>query len=186
MKSRKMKTVGCLLVLGICVLASCASHGGRTEPPLQVVSAVDLSRYAGLWYEIASYPNRFQEGCFGSTANYTVRDDGTVGVVNQCRIGAPDGPLSSVSGSAWVVDETTRAKLKVRFFWPFSGDYWIIGLGKDYEYAVVGHPARQYLWILGRTPRMDEGLYKRILEDLEKQAYDVTRLVRTPQSGGLP
>ena len=77
-----------------------------------------------------------------------------------------------------------HAKLKVTFFWPFYGDYWIIDLGENYEYALVGHPPRKYLWVLSRTPEMEEGVYPRILESLEKQGYNTGRLVRTPQPGG--
>jgi apolipoprotein D and lipocalin family protein len=101
-----------------------------------------------------------------------------IGVLNQCLKG-PDRKLSSAKGKAWVVDKETNAKLKVSFFWPFSGDYWIIDLGENYDYAVVGHPIRKYLWILSRTPQMDEAIYQRILENLHKQSYDTNKLTRT-------
>ena len=87
-------------------------------------------------------------------------------------------------GKAKVVDPVTNAKLKVTFFWPFYGDYWIIDLGEKYEYAVVGHPTRKYLWVLSRTPEMEESVYRGILERSEKQGYDTGRLMRTPQPGG--
>jgi len=152
--------------------------GGLTS---EVVSYVELKRYAGTWYEIARFPNRFQEGCVGTSATYTLREDGKIGVLNQCRKGTLEGEISSVKGKAWVVDKKTNAKLKVSFFWPFSGDYWIIDLGENYEYAVVGHPERKYLWILSRTPEMEETLYNRILEKLRRQSYDVSRLIKTQQ-----
>ena len=167
-----------LLGSGGLLLLSCAASLKRTLPPLEVVPHVDLKRYAGIWYEIARYPHRFQEGCFGSRATYTLREDGTIGVLNECRKGAPDGKISSVKGKAWVADPQVNAKLKVSFFWPFSGDYWIIDLGENYDYAVVGHPSRKYLWILSRTPSMEEALYNRILGKLQEQSYDVTRLTR--------
>jgi apolipoprotein D and lipocalin family protein len=112
-----------------------------------------------------------------SSAIYTPIEGEKIGVLNQCFKG-PDRKLSSVKGKAWVIDKETNAKLKVSFFWPFSGDYWIIDLGENYEYAVVGHPSRKYLWILSRTPQMDEVLYQRILENLRKQSYDVSKLIR--------
>jgi len=172
----------CLLIstMSATLFFSTACIFGRKElvPPLQVVPYVNLERYTGTWYEIARYPHRFQEGCFESSAIYTLLEGGKVGVLNQCRKG-PDQKLSSAKGKAWVVDKETNAKLKVSFFWPFSGDYWIIDLGENYEYAVVGHPNRKYLWILSRTPQMDDALYQRILENLEKQSYDVSRLIRT-------
>ena len=161
------------------VLFACASGMKQGTPPLQVVPYVDLKQYVGTWYEIARFPHRFQEGCIRSSATYTLLEDGTVGVLNQCRRGTAEGEVSSVSGKAWVVDKETNAKLKVRFFWPFAGDYWIIDLGENYEYAVVGHPNRNYLWILSRTPTLDEAIYNRILENLKDQGYDLSRLVKT-------
>jgi apolipoprotein D and lipocalin family protein len=142
---------------------------------------VDLKKYGGTWYEIARYPNRFQEGCVGTSATYTLLQDGKIGVLNQCRKGPLDGEISSAKGKAWVVDKKTNAKIKVSFFWPFSGDYWIIDLGENYEYAVVGHPSRKYLWILSRTPEMDDATYNLILKKLRRQFYDVSKLMKTLQ-----
>jgi len=136
-------------------LIACAATTKHSLPPLQVVSYVDLKKYIGTWYEIARFPNRFQEGCVRTSATYTLLQGGKIGVLNQCRKGTLDGEISSAKGKAWVVDKGTNAKLKVSFFWPFSGDYWIIDLGENYDYAVVGHPGRIYLWILCRKPEMD-------------------------------
>jgi len=154
--------------------------------PLQVVPSVDLKRYIGTWYEIARFPNSFQEGCVGTSAIYTLREDGKINVLNQCRRGTLNGEISSAKGTAWVVDEKTNAKLKVSFFWPFSGHYWIIDLGENYEYAVVGHPDRKYLWILSRSLEMDEELYNRIIERLKLQLYDTSRLMKTLQVKEIP
>jgi len=170
-----------VLILIPMVLLACASLKEPSVPPLEVVSYVDLKRYTGTWYEIARFPHRFQEGCVGSNATYTLLEDGKIGVLNQCHKGSLDGEISSVQGKAWVTDTKTNAKLKVRFFWPFTGDYWIIDLGDNYEYAVVGHPGRQYLWILSRTSEMDEALYNRILKKLHDQFYDVSKLSKTLQ-----
>ena len=150
-------------------------------PPLQTVDHVDLNRYMGKWYEIASFPQWFQKNCVASSATYTLRKDGDVDVVNQCREKILDGKIKDAKGKAWVVDRRSNAKLKVRFFWPFSGDYWIIDLGTDYEYAVVGHPKRNYLWILSRSTKMDPATYAGILERLKKQHYDLDRLKSTLQ-----
>ncbi len=151
------------------------------RPPLETVSRVDLERYLGTWYEIASYPQRFQEGCTGTTATYTRRDDGEIDVLNKCRKGDLDGPEDVAEGRARVVDRDSNAKLEVSFLWPFWGDYWIIDLGPDYEYAVVGHPSRDYLWILSRTPTLDDATYDGILNRLEAQGYPLDPLVRTLQ-----
>ncbi len=153
-------------------------------PPLRTVPHVDLARYAGTWYEIANYPQRFQKGCTGTTATYTLRPDGTVEVLNRCALGSLDGRLKEAKGRAKVVDRRSNAKLEVTFFWPFRGDYWVIDLGREYEYAVVGHPSRKYLWILSRTPTMAPDVYEGILERLRAQGYDPGRLVRTLQPAG--
>jgi apolipoprotein D and lipocalin family protein len=171
----------CMLILCIVLLTACASGVKEVGPPLRVVSFVDLKRYMGTWYEIARYPHRFQEGCVGSSATYSLRDDGKVDVLNQCYKGNLDGELIKAHGKAWVVDPATNAKLKVSFFWPFSGHYWIIDIGENYEYAVVGHPNRKYLWILSRSPEMDDKLYNTIIEKLKSQSYDTSKLIRTLQ-----
>jgi len=175
MVSRSLVLV--LLPVGILV------HGcGLLFPPLEVVESVDLSRYAGTWYEIASYPAPFQAGCTGTTAEYTLQDDGTVKVVNTCYSGSLDGPVQQIEGAARVPDPATPAKLKVTFFAPFEADYWIIDLGPDYEYAVVGVPSRLFLWILSRSPTLDEATYQEILDRLPEKGFDPARLVRTVQT----
>ncbi len=137
---------------------------------------VELTKYLGKWYEIAHLPARFQKDCTDTTATYTLRDDGSIAVLNECRRG---GAVKLAKGKAKVVDKTTNAKLKVTFFWPFSGDYWIIHLGKDYEYAVVGTPNRKYLWILSRTPHMEDLLFTQLLEFVKSKGFNVTRLIKT-------
>jgi apolipoprotein D and lipocalin family protein len=166
-----------LLCAFLFLLCACASAG---LPPaaLQVVPKVDLGRYAGRWYEIASFPQIFQRGCTDSRADYRLRGDGTVEVLNSCL---RDGRVDTAKGKAWVVDAATGAKLKVSFFWPFRGDYWIIELGGDYEYAVVSAPSMKYLWILSRTPQMDEQRYQAIVVRLKDRGFDVAKLNRTPQ-----
>lgn len=148
--------------------------------PLETVPYVDLNRYIGVWYEIARYPNSFQEDCVGSRATYSLRNDGKISVLNECYDRSFDGRFRSVKGTAWITDKT-NAKLKVSFFWPFSGDYWIIDLGSNYEYAVIGHPERTYLWILSRTKAMEEKVYEEILSRLKEKQYETAKLIMTPQ-----
>jgi apolipoprotein D and lipocalin family protein len=152
-----------------------------TSTPLRVVPYVDLKRYTGTWYEIARYPHRFQEGCVGSKATYALRGDGQLSVLNECYDKTFGGKIRSARGKAWVIDKKTNAKLKVSFFWPFSGDYWIIDLGKNYEYAVVGHPKRKYLWILSRAKVMEGRVYAAILSRLKDKQYDASKLIKTSQ-----
>ncbi len=149
--------------------------------PLEVVPFVDINRYLGTWYEIATIPARFQKNCVAVTATYGLRDDGKISVINKCREGTLDGKLKSIKGKAWVVDKKTNAKLKVQFFWPFSGDYWIIELDPDYQYAVVGHPQRKYLWILNRSPQMDDMLYEELIGKIAEKGYDTAKIKKTLQ-----
>ncbi len=162
-----------------------ASTGGAQKmKPLEAVRYVDLQRYLGTWYEIAAIPQRFQKGCVGSTAEYSLRKDGDIQVVNTCLEGTLDGKIRKASGKARVVDRTTNAKLKVTFFWPFWGSYWIIGLDEDYRWAIVGHPGRNYLWILSRTPQMDDVLYGDLLKLIADKGYDLTKIEKTLQPAG--
>ena len=151
------------------------------EQPLEVVESVDLERYLGRWYEIASYPMFFQRGCTATTADYSLREDGLIKVINSCRKGSLDGKLKQSTGRAKVVDTDSNAKLKVSFFGPFWGKYWIIDLDPDYQWAVVGEPKRKYLWILSRTRSMDDEVYERILAGLPDKGYDSDGLNRTLQ-----
>jgi apolipoprotein D and lipocalin family protein len=144
--------------------------------PLETVSYVDPERYAGLWYEIASFPQSFQKGCFCTTARYTKTDKGYLIVENRCRKDSLSGKEVSIKGKAFIEPNTGNSKLKVQFFWPFKGKYWIIGLAEDYSWAVVGHPNRKYCWILSRTPSLDEKIYKTIIDQLRQQEFEINRL----------
>jgi apolipoprotein D and lipocalin family protein len=157
--------------------------------PVRTVAAVDLDRYAGDWFEIARFPNRFQRQCTGDVrASYVRRPDGRVDVVNRCR--TADGETEA-RGVARIVDEQTAAKLKVRFApawlsWlpAVWGDYWIIGLATDYSWAVVGDPGRDYLWILARAPHLDDESLAAAHRAARDNGFDVERLMPTPQAGG--
>ena len=153
----------------------------KTDPP--TVASVDIERYAGLWYEIARYPNSFQQNCEGVTAEYTLRDDGKITVLNTCRLGNP----RSSEGVARVVDGSNGSRLKVKFApeWvPFaSGDYWILDLADDYSHALVGAPSGKYLWILSRTPTLPEATYDAITARAQALGYETAPLKRTQQPG---
>jgi apolipoprotein D and lipocalin family protein len=150
--------------------------------PVQAVPSVNLDRYMGKWYEIARLPNRFQRECASdTTASYTLRPNGKITVINECR--KSDGRLKSARGTARVASgKGPNTKLKVTFFWPFYGNYWIIDLDEKYRWAVVGEPDRKYLWILSREPKLDEGLYGQILARAKNQGYDVAPLLKTKHS----
>ncbi len=174
-----------LLALAAVFLSTRPAQAGAELPPLLTVPQVDLQRYLGQWHEIARYPNRFQKDCLESGARYSLRDDGEIEVLNQC-IDAQNGEPRQAKGRAWPVDNT-NARLKVSFFWPFCGDYWIMELGTAYEYAVIGTPNRKYFWILSRTRSMDDALYEAILQRAKEQGFDPSLVVRQkPASGGPP
>lgn len=166
-----------------CVSAVLVILAGCTTPPknrsdaapLRAVDAVDLDRYFGRWYEIARLPNSFEKNCEGVTADYARRADGLISVVNTCRLGAPTGERKTAVGRARAVDGS-NAKLKVSFFGPFWGDYWIIHLAEDYSLAIVGEPSGRYLWVLSRTPTLSPESRRETLEMLGAFGYDVTAL----------
>ena len=155
--------------------------------PLQVVAPVDLKRYAGMWHEQARLPNRFQKRCVGpATADYTPLDDGTIQVVNRCRVAG--GRFEESIGSARVVPvagQPGAGRLQVRFapewlswlpvVW---GDYWILKLDRDYQVALVGTPNREYLWVLSRAPRLDTATLEAELDYARTLGFDVDKMVR--------
>ena len=172
-----------ITIFGLAIVVFSWAGAAKSDSPLTVVDVVDLNRYLGMWYEIASYPSWFQKGCTGSTAEYSLLSDGKIQVINRCHKDSLEGPLKVSKGKAEVVDPATNAKLQVWFFWPFKGNYWIIDLSPDYQWVVVGEPSRKYLWILSRTPTMDEAVYQEILERLPQKGYDPAGLRKTAQIG---
>jgi apolipoprotein D and lipocalin family protein len=150
-------------------------------PELKTVEYVDVVMYMGTWFEIAKFPQRFEKGLVGVTANYTLLPNGKVRVLNRGYKEDFNGKLKTAKGKAWIVDTATNAKLKVSFFWPFAGNYWILELGKDYEYVVVGEQSRKYLWILSRTPQMDEAVYNELPKRVQEKGFDISKLEKNPQ-----
>jgi apolipoprotein D and lipocalin family protein len=175
-QARSVATALVLLLAG-----SAAAPPATAAAPLETVASVEIERYLGKWYEIASYPAWFQKNCTATTAEYSLREDGRIKVVNSCRKNSVDGKLKQSTGRAKVTDTASNAKLKVSFFGPFWGDYWIIDLSPDYQWVVVGEPKRKYLWILSRTPKLDEATLASILSRLPTMGYDAARLNMTPQ-----
>lgn len=158
---------------------SSASHSNQ---PLPTVSYVNLDRYLGTWFEIAKIPNRFQKNCLASRATYSLNKNGTIKVFNECS--QANGEIDSATGKAKVKDKNTNAKLKVTFT-PFFGflfaaDYWILDLGKNYEYVLVGNKSRKYLWILSRTPTLDSATYAQLLTKAQSLGFDVKKIAKTP------
>ena len=174
---------GMTLQIAILVCAAVPLLAAAVTAELTVVPSVDLRRYAGKWYEIARFPNRFQKACTSDvSATYSLRPDGKITVLNQCV--TAKGDIKSATGTARLAGKgQPNTKLKVTFFWPFSGNYWIIDLDPDYRWAVIGEPTRKYLWVLSRTPQLPEGVYDQLVARAKDKSFDVSRLVKTPQSG---
>lgn len=179
-----------LLAVSSLALVAVALARGSTKRPLQVVSSVDLSRYAGRWYEIARLPNSFEKDCAGDvTANYALRPDGEIDVVNRCS--KINGQQLEVKGTARIASKNEpNSALEVNFapsflsFLPFVwGDYQIIDLAEDYSYAMVGRRNRKDLWILSRLPQLDAASYERLVANAKEQGFDVSQLQKTRQSG---
>jgi apolipoprotein D and lipocalin family protein len=168
-----------IVALGLLVILAYACKA--PENPPQTVKNVDLTKYTGKWYEIAAYPNKFEKGCSCTTAEYSLSDKGHIIVKNRC-LKKDKGEWSETTGKAFPVKGSQNAKLKVQFFWPFKGDYWIIDLSPDYEWAVVSDPKREYLWILSREKEMPEETYQHILAKLQERGFDIKNLQKTLQN----
>lgn len=164
-----------------------AKSTGKPTP----VAQLDLNRYSGTWYEIASYPQWFQKGCHCTRAQYELNADSTVRVLNTCNRDSVGGKYSEAEGTARVVraarDDGSFSRLKVYFFLPwlrlFGGDYWVIGLADDYSWAVVGDPSRKYLWILSRTPDLAVEAREQVMTVIANQGYTTEPLQWTVQNG---
>ena len=174
-----------LLILSAMTIVVFPQNQNRNE--LKTVPSVDLKQYSGKWFEIGRYPNKFQKQCVGNiTATYTLKEKGEFEVLNQCV--TKDGTVDDARGKGRIADETSNAKLEVRFapgylsFIPATwGDYWIIDLDNNYEFAAVGDPKREYFWILSRKPEMDDATYQNILRRAEAKGFNPGKVVKTPQ-----
>lgn len=172
MKDNLISLAGILIIF----LSACGSSQNKDLPQLVTVKQVDLKKYVGKWFEIAKIPNSFQDQCaYGTTAEYKIDEDGDIIVINSCY--EKDGNPDVAEGLAKVVDRKTNAKLEVSFvsflgIRPFWGDYWIIGLDENYEWAVIGTPGRKYGWILSRTPSLPDETMQQIFGILKSQNYN--------------
>lgn len=164
-----------LIILTMISFLSC-----RTTQDLPTVESVELTRYQGLWYEIARLPNSFEKGLECVTATYTLKSNGKIEVLNR-GYSEEKGSYRSARGTARVPDPDEPGKLKVSFFWPFSGDYYILLLDEQYQYALVGAPSRKYLWVLSRTKVLDAALYVRLMDHAEQHGFDTDQVRETSQ-----
>jgi apolipoprotein D and lipocalin family protein len=170
------------LILSLILLLSLTACSSSMKT-LKTVPGVDLNRYTGKWYEIARLPNSFETGLVCCTAEYGIRPDGKISVINRGVKETDPAKTSSVTGKAWVPDPGEPGRLKVQFFWPFAAGYYIFHLDeKNYQYALVGTPSRKYLWILARQPQIDEALYRELIDIAKKNDFSVEGVIKVDQS----
>ncbi|MCO4753781.1 MAG: lipocalin family protein [Bacteriovoracaceae bacterium] len=173
-------------LLGLILLLSTTLMANAQQPELKTVKNLDLERYQGLWYELYRLPNRFEEGCINVSATYKIKGQ-KLEVANKCILEAT-GEEKIANGTAFVENETTRASLKVSFVpffqrWGlFAGDYNVLEVGPNYEYALVGSKDRNYLWILSRTKQLDLSIVEELKSNAIRQSFDLSELIKTPQS----
>ena len=167
--------------------ANAQANSAAVLQPVKTIPSIDVARYLGTWYEIAKFPNWFQRKCLsGTNANYQLKEDGNVKVINRCKV--EGGEMAQAIGTARQIGSATSPKLEVRFApdWlailPFVwGDYWVIDLDPQYQLAAVSDPRREYLWILSRTPKVNQKSYDDLLQRLVTQQFDLSQLSLTPQ-----
>lgn len=167
-----------LVLLAVAACADAPPVNRAQEVPLTTVEKVDLARYGGLWHEAARLPNQFERDCVAATATYTTREDGLIGVTNVCT--KADGSRETARGRAKVADIQTNAKLKVSFFGPFFGDYWVLDLAPDYSWALVGEGTGRYLWVLTREERVSDAVKADLIERLKARGYRTEALYWNP------
>jgi apolipoprotein D and lipocalin family protein len=169
---------------GILIIVILMSVFSSSQPKnsVNVVPNVDVKKYSGKWYEIARLPNSFEKKLKCTTATYTLREDGKITVLNGGTNILDNKKKSSIEGVAWIPDKGSPAKLKVQFFWPFCGNYWIMELDKDYRYALIGDPSRKYLWVLARENKLEEETYKMLLRKAIENGYNVDAIIKVEQN----
>jgi len=173
-----------LIVISFTIIgiASTSAKIQETMIDKTVVKELDLQKYLGTWYELARYNHRFERGLVGVTANYSIREDGKIKVLNSGYKKSLDGRFSQAIGKAIVPDpESEPGKLKVSFFWNFYGDYFVLDLDEDYQWAIVGSSSDKYLWILCRTPQLEPGLYNELLDKIKLRGYEISQLIEVEQ-----
>jgi len=171
---------GLILVLAFTLAGCVAGPVGNPHPP-EPTRSVELSAYLGRWYEFARYDSSFERGCEGVTAEYALRPDGDINVLNTCHKGEPSGPVSVAKGRAKRTGDRLGAKLKVSFFGPFYADYWVLDRAEDYSWSIVGEPSGRFLWILTRTAVPSLEVQSRLRERVREFGYDLSLVHFTQQ-----
>ncbi len=171
MKSRSMKLIGLMMILSI---FSCS------KKELATVDTLDIDRYAGVWHEIAKLPNSFEKNLTCVSATYTVKDNGKISVLNK-GYNILSKKMEEISGSAAVPNKNKPGELKVTFFWPFAGDYFVLDIDENYESVLIGSPSRKYLWILARDKKISTDRIEALLDKARELSFDVSKVEMTVQ-----
>ncbi|MFC1490376.1 lipocalin family protein [Candidatus Latescibacterota bacterium] len=174
-----------VIIVSIVVLSSCYTSKKMSTASIPSVNDFQLERYLGLWYEIARLPNSFEKNLDNVTANYSLKDNGEINVLNKGFNGEKK-IWKDATGRAWMTDPNNPAHLRVSFFWIFSSDYKIIALdSENYSYALVTSTSKKYLWILSRTPKMDDGIYASLVKIANDYDFEVEKLYKVDQSKNM-
>jgi len=168
-----------LLIVLTTILSTCQSQNSMIDKT--VVKDLDIDKYLGTWYEIARFDHSFERNLVGVTANYSLRSDGKIKVINRGFKNTLDGKVSEAIGKAKIPNPKQPSKLKVSFFWFFYADYFVLELDNNYQWAIIGSSSDKYLWIIARTPEIDDKLYSKLLEILKNRGYDVNKLIKVKQ-----
>ena len=179
MRARLIRRWFASLALLALPCAAYATGDAKTDQPMTAVEKVDLAQYLGAWYEVAMIPNRFQAQCVGDTQARYSMDGEQLKVLNRCR--KADGSVDETNGSAKIVPGTNNAKLKVTFFWPFYGNYWIVALDPQYRWVLVSEPSRKFGWVMSRTPTLDAATLRSVLDQAAAQGLNPADFKITPQ-----
>ncbi len=170
---KKISVIAALL--GVTLLSAC----NEDYAPMPTVDKVDVDRYLGKWYEIAVIPNRFQAMCVADTRAEYRKNDGAIQVINRCR--KQDGKIETAEGVAKIVDGSNNAKLRVSFFRPFYGNYWILDLDPNYQWVLVGEPSRKYGWVLSRNMKLEPEQWQKAMKTAEQLGYKISDFKQSPQ-----
>jgi apolipoprotein D and lipocalin family protein len=168
------------LLITISMLAGCSK-----PDDLDTVAMVDINRYMGKWYEIARLPNSFEEGLICITAEYSISPEGDITVVNRGYDPDGKGSWNEVTGKAWIPDTLAPGKLKVQFFWPFAGDYYIMHLDTGYQHALIGDPSRKFLWVLSRTASLPEETIRELLDIANSRGFETQEVIKVDHECGM-
>jgi len=166
-----------LLAITLLMMTGCTA----SLPPLKTIDNVDIKRFMGPWYVIASIPTFIETEFYNGLETYTLNPDGTIDTVFTFRKGGFDGPLKRYNPRGFIVDTVNNSTWGMQFIWPIKAEYLITHLNEDYSQTVIGRNKRDYVWIMARTPQIPEMDYQRLVKDLEGQGYDIVKLRKTPQ-----